>query len=55
MIDVLPPGGAARRIQAQVLRRVPAALVVLGALMFVLVRIRRSLATPATQATSVGV
>jgi len=55
VIDVLPPGEAARRIQAQVLRRVPVALVVLGALMFVLVRIRRSLATPAAQATSVGV
>jgi hypothetical protein len=43
VIDVLPPGEASRRTEMWVLRRAPAALAVLGALIFLLVRIRRSL------------
>jgi len=41
VIDVLPPGEASRRTAAWVLWRVPLALVILGALIFLLMRIRR--------------
>jgi hypothetical protein len=43
VIDVLPPGEASRRTEMWVLRRVPVALAVLGALIFLLVQIRRRL------------
>jgi hypothetical protein len=55
VVDALPPGEAARRTQAQVLRRLPVILAVVGALILVLVRIRRSLATLATQAITANV
>jgi hypothetical protein len=42
VIDVLPPGEASRRTEASVLRRGPAALAVLGGLIFMLVRMRRA-------------
>jgi hypothetical protein len=41
-IDILPPGEASIRTEMWVLRRVPVALAVLGALIFLLVRIRRT-------------
>ena len=41
VIDALPPGEASRRTEAWVSRRAPLALAVLGALIFLLVRIRR--------------
>ena len=49
VIDVLPPGEASRRTETWVLRRAPVALAVLGALILLLVRIRRSCLSPATQ------
>jgi hypothetical protein len=49
VIDVLPPGEASRRTEVSVLRRVPVALAILGGLIFLLVRIRRSYAAPAAQ------
>ena len=48
VIDVLPPGEAGRRTETWVLRRAPVALAVLGALILLLVRIRRFCASPAT-------
>jgi hypothetical protein len=48
VIDVLPPGEASRRTETWGLRRAPVALAVLGALILLLVRIRRSCASPAT-------
>ena len=50
-IDVLPPGEASRRTETWVLRRVTAALAVLGGLIFLLVRIRRFRASPAAGIT----
>jgi hypothetical protein len=47
VIEVLPPGEANRRTETWVLRHAPGALAVLGALIFLLVRIRRSYALPA--------
>jgi len=47
VIDVLPPGEASRRTETWVLRRAPVAITVLGALLFLLVRIRRFWASPA--------
>ncbi|MGA9305709.1 MAG: hypothetical protein WBW31_09950 [Candidatus Sulfotelmatobacter sp.] len=41
VVDVLPPGEASRRTETWVLQRAPVALAVLGALIFLLVRIRR--------------
>jgi hypothetical protein len=41
VIDVLLPGEASKRTETWVLRRAPAALAVLGALIFLLARIRR--------------
>jgi len=49
VIDVLPPGEASRRTETWVLRRVPVTLAVLGALILLLVRIRRFCASPATR------
>jgi hypothetical protein len=49
MIDVLPPGEASRRTETWVLRRAPVALAVLGALIFLLLRIRRRVAAAATR------
>ena len=49
VIDVLPPGEASRRTETWVLRRAPVALVVLGALILLLVQIRRFCASPATR------
>jgi hypothetical protein len=46
VIDVLPPGEASRRTETWVLQRAPVALAVLGALIFLLVRIRRFSASP---------
>jgi len=46
VIDVLPPGEASRRTETWVLQRVPVSLAVLGALIFLLVRIRRFRASP---------
>jgi len=46
VIDVLPPGEASRRTETWVLQRVPVSLAVLGALIFLLVRIRRFSASP---------
>ena len=46
VIDVLPPGEASRRTETWVLQRAPVALAVLGALIFLLVRIRRFRASP---------
>lgn len=43
VIDILPPGEASRNTELWVLRYVPLALAMLGALIFLLVRIRRSL------------
>jgi hypothetical protein len=48
VIDVLPPGEASRRTEMWVLRRAPVALALLGALIFLLVRIRGFCAAPAT-------
>lgn len=48
VIDVLPPGEASRRTETWVLRRAPVALAALGVLTFLLVRIRRFCASPAT-------
>lgn len=48
VIDVLPPGEASRRTEKWVLRRAPMALAVLGALIFLLVRIRRFCPSPAS-------
>lgn len=48
VIDVLPPGEASRRTEAWVARRAAVALAILGALIFLLVRIRRSCASAAT-------
>jgi hypothetical protein len=42
VIDVLPPGEASRRTEIWVLRRAPVAIAVLGTLIFLLVRLRRS-------------
>ena len=42
LIDVLPPGEASRRTEMWVLRRAPVALVALGALILLSLRIRRS-------------
>jgi hypothetical protein len=50
VIDVLLPGEASKRTETWVLRRAPVALTVLGTLILLLVRIRRSCASPATQA-----
>ncbi len=50
VIDVLPPGEASRRTETWVLRRAPVALTVLGTLILLLLRIRRSCTSPATQA-----
>ena len=52
VIDVLPPGEASRKTEMWVLKRVPVAIAVLGALIFFLMRIRRSYASPATQAVT---
>ena len=49
VIDVLPPGEADRRTETWLLRRAPVALAVLGALILLLVRIRRFCASPATR------
>ena len=49
VIDVLPPGEASRRTETWVLRHAPVALAVLGALILLLVRIRRFCAAPATR------
>jgi hypothetical protein len=49
VIDVLPPGEASRRTETWVLRHAPVALAVLGALILLLVRIRRFCASPATR------
>jgi hypothetical protein len=49
VIDVLPPGEASRRTETWVLRRAPVALAFQGALIFLLVRIRRFCASPATR------
>jgi hypothetical protein len=49
VIGDLPPGEADRRTETWVLRRGPMALAIMGALVFVLVRIRRSCATRATR------
>jgi|ERR1700728_515767 len=43
VIDVLPPGEASRSTETWVFQRAPVALAVLGALIFLLVRVRRSL------------
>ena len=51
VIDVLPPGEASRRTETWVLQRVPVSLAVLGALIFLLVRIRRFRASPAAGIT----
>jgi hypothetical protein len=48
VIDVLPPGEASRRTETWVLRRAPLAIAVLGALILLLVRVRRLYASPAT-------
>lgn len=48
VIDVLRPGEASRRTETRVQRRAPMALVVLGALILLLMRIRRFRASPAT-------
>jgi hypothetical protein len=48
VIDGLPPGEASRRTETWVLRRAPVALAALAALIFLLLRIRRSCASPAT-------
>jgi hypothetical protein len=48
VIDALPPGEASRRTETWVLQRAPVALAVLGAVIFLLVRIRRFCASPAT-------
>ena len=53
-IDVLPPGEASRRTEKTVLTRVPVALAVLGAMIFLLVRIRRTRAPRAAWASSEG-
>lgn len=50
VIDALPPGEASKRTETWVLQRAPVALAVLGTLILLLVRIRRSSASPATQA-----
>jgi hypothetical protein len=42
VVDVLPPGEASRRTEMWVLRRAPMALALLGALIFLLIRIRRT-------------
>ena len=47
--DSVPPGEASRRTETWVLRRAPVALVVLGALILLLVQIRRFCASPATR------
>ncbi len=44
LIDILPPGEASRRTETWVLRRAPVALAVLGALILLLVRVRRACA-----------
>ena len=49
VIDALPPGEAGRRTEMLVLRRVPVVVAVLGALIFLLIRIRRSYASSAAQ------
>ncbi len=54
VIDVLPPGEASRRTETWVLRRAPVALAVLGALIFLLVRIRRFRSSSAAQVLSSG-
>jgi hypothetical protein len=41
VIDILPPGEASRRTETRVLRRAPAILALLGALILLLVRLRR--------------
>ncbi len=48
VIDALPPGEASKRTETWVLRHVPMALAVLGALIFLLMRIRRSLQVSST-------
>src|ERR1700733_4740626 len=48
VIDVLPPGEASRRTETWVLRRAPAAIAVMAALILLLVRVRRFCASPAT-------
>jgi hypothetical protein len=48
VIDVLPPGEASRRTETWVLRRAPVALAALAALILLLLRIRRSCASPVT-------
>jgi hypothetical protein len=52
VIDVLPPGEASRRTETWVLQRAPVALAVLGALIFLLVRIRRFCLSSAVQVMS---
>jgi hypothetical protein len=47
VIDGLPPGEASRRTETWVLRRAPVALAILGALILLLVRVRRARAWPA--------
>jgi hypothetical protein len=54
VIDVLPPGEASRRTETWVLRRVPIGLAVIGALIFLLVRIRHSYASPFRGAQTSG-
>ncbi len=48
VIDVLPPGEASRRMEMSVLKRVPLAVAVMGALILFLLRIRRSCASHET-------
>ena len=48
VIDILPPGEASRRTETWVLRRAPVALAGLGALILLLVRIRRAWAGEST-------
>jgi hypothetical protein len=52
VIDVFPPGEASRRTKTWVLQRAPVALAVLGALIFLLVRIRRLCSSSAAQVIS---
>jgi hypothetical protein len=52
VIDVLPPGEASRRTEMWVLQRAPVALAVLGALIFLLVRIRRLCSSSAAEVIS---
>ena len=54
VIDVLPPGEASRRTETWVLQHVPVALAVLGALILLLLRTRRSYASPATGPSANG-